>query len=173
MKNSLVALLGLLLLFAGFGHATASRPVWPTPADPPDLVRVIKSQRILEVWRDGERLRVYRISLGGNPIGHTQEEGDGRTPEGRSRLDFRMEDSVAHRAIHISYPDAGDRARAREAGRKPGGAIMIHGQWNGFGGLGWLMQNFDWTNGCIGLANEDMDELWDLLAWNTPIEILP
>jgi murein L,D-transpeptidase YafK len=146
---------------------------WPTPENPFDFLRVHKSQRILEAWRDGIKVRTYRISLGGNPLGHKQQEGDGRTPEGEYILDFRKHDSVAYKAMHISYPNAEDRARARAAGVKPGGAIMIHGQWNGFGWLGFLMQGFDWTNGCIGLANDDMDELWHTVAWGTRIEILP
>lgn len=151
----------------------AKREIWPTPENPPDLVRVIKSQRVLEVWRGEEKLRTFKIALGGNPLGHKQQEGDGRTPEGRYTLNFRKSDSVAYKAIHISYPSQEDRKRAREAGVKPGGSIMIHGQWNGYGWLGWLLQDFDWTNGCIGLSNGDMDELWDMLAWNTPIEIVP
>ncbi len=50
---------------------------------------------------------------------------------------------------------------------------MIHGQWNGFGWLSWLLQNYDWTNGCIGVTNEAMDRMWLLVGWNTPVEILP
>lgn len=170
----LLAVLVFAILAAG---AVAAAPradkVWPTPDNPADFVRVIKSQRLLEVWRDGERIRVYKISLGGNPVGHKQQEGDGRTPEGNYRLSYRKIDSVAYKSIHVSYPSAEDRKRARAAGVKPGGSIMIHGQWNGYGWAGWLLQSFDWTNGCIGMSNPDMDDLWNLLAWNTPIEILP
>ncbi len=146
---------------------------WPTPQDPVDFLRVIKSQRILEAWRNDIKIRTYHISLGGNPFGHKQKEGDGRTPEGVYTLDYRKVDSVAYKAMHISYPNAEDRKRASEAGVKPGGAIMIHGQWDGFGWLSWLLQNYDWTNGCIGLANDDLDDLWEIVAWNTKIEILP
>ncbi|MCB1428094.1 MAG: L,D-transpeptidase family protein, partial [Nitratireductor sp.] len=70
-------------------------------------------------------------------------------------------------------PTPAQRAAARAAGESPGGSIMIHGQWDGFGWLGWLMQNYDWTNGCIGLANSDIDEMWTMIAWNTPVEIIP
>ncbi len=146
---------------------------WPTPEDPPDKVIVRKADRVLQVWRDGLVIRSFRISLGRDPVGPKRQEGDGRTPEGGYVLDWRKEDSVAYRSIHISYPSDADRERARAAGIKPGGSIMIHGQWNGFGWVGWVLQNFDWTNGCIGLDNADLDELWDMLAWNTPIVILP
>lgn len=149
------------------------REVWPTPPDAPDYLRVVKSARVLELWRDGQRISTYRISLGPEPVGPKLQEGDGRTPEGRYTLDYRKSDSVAYKAFHISYPDRQDRERARAAGVKPGGSIMIHGQWDGFGWFGWLMKNYDWTNGCIGLSNQDIDELWGRLAWNTPIEIVP
>jgi murein L,D-transpeptidase YafK len=166
-------LAGALALTFLLGSPAAAGGGWPTPKDPPDKVRVVKSKRTLEVWKDGVVIRSFRVSLGSNPLGHKRMEGDGRTPEGNYILDWRKEDSVAHRAIHISYPDEADREWARENGWKPGGAIMIHGQWNGFGWFAWLLQNFDWTNGCIGLDNADMDELWNMLAWSTPIEIVP
>jgi hypothetical protein len=44
----------------------------------------------------------------------TFQEGDGRTPEGNYVIDWRKQDSVFHRALHISYPNAEDRKRARE-----------------------------------------------------------
>jgi hypothetical protein len=31
----------------------------------------------------------------------------------------------------------------------------------------------DWTNGCIALSDEDLQELWDLTAGQTPVEIVP
>ena len=50
---------------------------------------------------------------------------------------------------------------------------MIHGQRNGFGWAAKLTQLKDWTNGCIALNNQDMQEVWDLVKIGTPIEILP
>jgi L,D-peptidoglycan transpeptidase YkuD (ErfK/YbiS/YcfS/YnhG family) len=32
---------------------------------------------------------------------------------------------------------------------------------------------FDWTEGCIAVTREEIDELWDLVADGTPIEIRP
>jgi L,D-peptidoglycan transpeptidase YkuD (ErfK/YbiS/YcfS/YnhG family) len=31
----------------------------------------------------------------------------------------------------------------------------------------------DWTNGCIALSNEDLQEVWELTAGRTPVEIVP
>lgn len=48
---------------------------------------------------------------------------------------------------------------------------MIHGQPNGFGWWGWLLQLVDWTAGCIGVTDSDMDEIWAMVADGTPIDI--
>ena len=50
---------------------------------------------------------------------------------------------------------------------------MIHGQKNGFGWAAWLVQELNWTDGCIALTNGDMDEVWGMVKNGTPIEILP
>lgn len=162
--------IAITVLLAG---TAAHASTWPTPENAPHLVRVLKTQRVLELVRDGAVVKRYRIALGRDPVGHKQREGDSRTPEGTYTLNWRKADSVAYKSIHISYPSPQDRARARAQGVKPGGSIMIHGQWNGWGWLDWLTMNFDWTNGCIALTNADMDDLWTRVAWNTPIEILP
>ena len=136
-----------------------------------DLVRVDKSDRFLELVANGQIVRRYPIALGGNPVGHKGEEGDERTPVGRYVLDWRNPGSGYYRSIHISYPNARDRAAAAFRGVDPGGMIMIHGQPNGFGWWSWFLQNFDWTDGCIAVENDHMDEIWQLVANGTAIEI--
>jgi murein L,D-transpeptidase YafK len=96
-------------------------------------LRVDKAERRLELIGDGTVLRSYSIALGGDPIGHKHQEGDQRTPEGRYVLDWRNPNSIAHRSIHISYPNADDLAAAKARNVDAGGMIMIHGQPNGFG----------------------------------------
>ena len=142
-------------------------------ADKADLVRVDKSERRLELLRKGTVLRSYRVALGNAPEGHKREEGDERTPEGRDVLDWRNPGSSFHTSIHISYPNAADRAAAKAAGRDPGGLIMIHGQPNGFGWWSWLLQLVDWTDGCIAVTDAEMDEIWTMVDNGTPIEITP
>lgn len=36
-----------------------------------------------------------------------------------------------------------------------------------------MTQMFDWTDGCIAVTNVEMDEIWDIVPNNTPIEINP
>ena len=168
-RNAAFLLLWLAITMP-FSHA---KEIWPTPEHPVTHVRVIKSERRLELWINEIKLRSYKISLGPQPIGAKRQEGDGRTPEGRYVLDFRKADSVAYKAMHVSYPSDYDKAAAKIAGISAGGSIMVHGNWNGWGVLGPLMRHFDWTNGCIGMTNADIDDMWNLVAWKTPIEILP
>lgn len=47
-----------------------------------DMVRVENQARRVSLIRGGEIYRSYRASLGRDPLGHKQREGDLRTPEG-------------------------------------------------------------------------------------------
>jgi len=137
-----------------------------------DRVFVDKSDRVLQLMSHGKVIRSYRIALGDSPTGHKQQEGDQRTPVGVYTLDYKNENSIAHRSIHISYPNTEDKARAKSLGVSPGGDIMIHGQMNGFGHLGWLNQQRDWTDGCIAVTNDEMDTIMAAVTIGTPIEIV-
>jgi murein L,D-transpeptidase YafK len=138
-----------------------------------DFVLVVKSESRLYLLRDQEVFASYRIKFGSNPKGHKQQQGDERTPEGRYILDYKNSNSSFYKSIHISYPNAEDRARARKRGVSPGGDIMIHGQSNGWGSFGWIIQFFNWTNGCIALTDSNMDRVWAAVEPGTPIEIRP
>ena len=138
-----------------------------------DRVLVRKSARSLELYRGGELLRSYRISLGRHPLGHKQQEGDGRTPEGHYVLDYRKADSTFHRALHISYPSPNDVASAKARNVAPGGLIMVHGLRNDLGFLGRLHRMRDWTDGCIAVTNSEIDEIARVVPDGTPIEIEP
>ena len=137
-----------------------------------DKIVVDKSARKMDLLSQGEVVRSYRIALGDNPQGHKRQEGDERTPEGSYTLDYKNENSIAHRSIHISYPNEADKADAASRGVSPGGDIMIHGQMNGFGKMAPYMQQRDWTNGCIAVTNEEMDEIMSAIELGTPIEIV-
>lgn len=138
-----------------------------------DEIRVEKALRRLTLLEDGAAIRTYRIALGANPIGHKQEEGDERTPEGRYVIDYRNMHSRFHKSLHISYPNEKDRREAEARGVSAGGDIVIHGLPPGWSWLGAAHHAFDWTDGCIAVTNEEMDELWERIEEGTPIEILP
>jgi murein L,D-transpeptidase YafK len=128
---------------------------------------VNKTRREMLLLRGNSILRSYRIALGREPVGHKLHEGDGRTPEGRYTIDWRNPRSKYHLSLNISYPEPTDVARAKQAGLDPGGDIMIHGLKDG------VVVPGDWTQGCIAVTDDEMDEIWNLVPAGTPIEILP
>ena len=138
-----------------------------------DFVLVNKSENKMYLLSDGERVKEYDVVFGENPVGHKQQEGDERTPEGKYLLDYKKVDSSFYKAIHISYPNELDKAKAKAKKVSPGGLIMIHGQKNGLEWLSWVAQWFNWTDGCIAVTNSEMDEIWKLVKVGTPIEINP
>ncbi|MFZ5957933.1 L,D-transpeptidase family protein [Pseudomonas knackmussii] len=173
-----LTLLGLVIFL--FIYTLLSKRLLPGEAPPMQPVQdqavsilVHKAER--KMWLIGTNgpLREYPISLGANPQGHKQKEGDERTPEGHYVIDWRNDHSAAHLSLHISYPNQGDLQLAQQLGVKPGGNIMIHGLTNGWGALGNLHRLYDWTNGCIAVSNSEMEEIWSLVPNGTPIDIQP
>lgn len=138
-----------------------------------DRVVVEKSARKLYLYQGTQVVRSYEIALGKNPVGHKLRRGDKRTPEGFYTLDRRNPQSRFYRSIHISYPNEKDRRRAEAKGFHPGGDIMIHGVPNRYRDGQEFFIGRDWTEGCIAVTNDDMKEIWTLVADNTPIIIYP
>lgn len=159
----------LILFFALPLHADMD----PIPNGEVDEVLVIKSERELHLLKDGETIRSFRVSLGTEPEGHKLSAGDNRTPEGRYILDWRNPGSDFYKSIHISYPNREDRHLAESWGLEPGGNIMIHGLPNEADEWSFAFQGLDWTNGCIAVSNDAMDEIWRMVTAGTPIEIRP
>jgi murein L,D-transpeptidase YafK len=140
---------------------------------PADRVIVHKSERRMELLREGRTIANYKISLGLNPSGDKQREGDYRTPEGSYRLTRRNARSDFFLSVQVSYPEPADIALARRNGWLPGGLIMVHGLPNEPKYPRDRYLNTDWTDGCIALSNEDMLDFWLLTGPGTPIEIHP
>lgn len=138
-----------------------------------DRVLVIKSKRIMLLLKDSEIVKVYRISLGKSPVGHKTKAGDKKTPEGRYILEAKKYPSKYYKAIRISYPNDQDILQAKNLGVSPGGDIMIHGLPAEFADIGGIHRIVDWTDGCIAVTNEEMDELWELIPVGIPIDIMP
>jgi murein L,D-transpeptidase YafK len=138
-----------------------------------DKVLVRKAENKMYLMKRGEVLKSYDISLGGNPVGHKVQEGDLRTPEGRYRLIHKNDNSKFYRSISISYPNGRDKLMAKKRGVSPGGDIVIHGFPNALGDVTGQFEPQNWTEGCIAVRNHEMDELFELVALETPIEIKP
>ena len=157
-------------MLLSFGTAS---PVSASDFPLADKVLVEKGNRKLHLLQNGIPFRTFDIALGVAPEGDKVMEGDQRTPEGYYLLDGRNPDSDYFLSIHISYPNAGDRAQARKKGVDPGGQIMIHGQPNLPTYSAAYYAREDWTNGCIAVSNSDMIDIWLMTPDLVPIEIVP
>ncbi len=136
-----------------------------------DRIVVEKSQRRMHLMSGDAVVRSYEIALGSAPEGDKQQEGDGKTPEGKYVIEGRNPASAFHLSLKISYPDASDRAAAAARNVSPGGDIFIHGAPNW-----WLLPGQppgDWTRGCIAVTKAEIEEIWRLVPDGTPVEIRP
>jgi len=140
-----------------------------------DKIMVEKSKRKLTVYADGSVIKTYSIALGDQPVGHKQREGDEKTPEGVYFINAKAGKGASgfHKNLGISYPSPKDKLSARQKGFSPGGDIKIHGLKNGLGFIGRLQSWRDWTNGCIAVTNEEMDDLYQHIKIGTSIIIKP
>ena len=138
-----------------------------------DSIVVEKGARKLALFRRGALVRAYDIALGGQPAGHKMQRGDKRTPEGLYYIESRNPNSRYHLALRISYPNAYDLWRSRALGVPPGGDIMIHGLPNGQGYVGEAHRQDNWTEGCIAVTDQEIEQIWSTVPVGTPILIKP
>ena len=133
---------------------------------------MLKTDHKLLLLDDGDNvMRTYSVAIGRGGVEPKQRQGDHKTPEGFYVIDRHKENSRFHRALHVSYPNDVDRERARKLGVDPGGDIMIHGIQNGLGWLGSLHRAMDWTDGCVAVTDDEIEEIYSAVRDGTPIEI--
>ena len=134
---------------------------------------VDKLRRELLVVRGDEELASFRVDLGLGGMEHKTRAGDASTPEGRYKVtEVRNPGQTRYyRALMLDYPNDDDRRRFKslqKQGLLPrrggiGSNIEIHGE----GG-----REQDWTQGCVALANRDMDDLVEFVQVGTPVTIV-
>ena len=149
-------------------------------------VVIKKKARVLEVYDGVDLVKSYTVVLGFTPVGDKETEGDGKTPEGEFYIFTKNAQSKFHLSLGLSYPSKDDAARgltsgiitaperdeivrAIDAKKMPlqktalGGEIYIHG-----GGVA-----SDWTDGCIALKNDDVEEIFNAVQVGTKVVIQP
>lgn len=136
-----------------------------------DSLLVVKSARTLTVFAQSKKIKTYQIALGKHPVGKKEFEGDKKTPEGLYFIDAKSAASKYHKNLNISYPNAKDIEFATAQKKRAGGDIKIHGLPNGYNEKNY--ERYDWTWGCIGLTNTEIDELYKHIQLDSPILILP
>lgn len=175
MRGWVLVLAAALILATPASLSRSAEAGSAAAAPKADRVVVNKNQRQMLLLRGDRVLRQYRVALGRYPVGHKTRKGDARTPEGIYRIAGRLDTdrSLFHRALRISYPNARDRAHAASRGFDPGDGIMIHGLPQDWTAKQLNHPSLDWTQGCIGVTNREMDEIWFMVDNGTPVEIRP
>ncbi|MDI1444314.1 L,D-transpeptidase [Polyangium sp. 6x1] len=155
----------------------------PASCEKPSIL-IRKKDAALDLLCGGKTVRTFSATFGAQPVGQKEREGDERTPEGVYRITSKSQSERFHRFLGISYPEPEDLARAKKNGiDKPGGGIGIHGTkpklaalaraWIRLSSATGLGQLWGPTDGCIGLANEDVDVLYALVPVGTKVTIQP
>jgi murein L,D-transpeptidase YafK len=131
------------------------------------------------------------ISIGRYGVTRDRKRDDHRTPVGRFRIAWISDDSAFHRFLGLDYPDLESARRAyaqqriaesdwraiqaaHRSGEVPpqdtplGGQIGIHGIGQG---SPLIHDSYNWTNGCVALTNEELDELMQWVKVGTRVDV--
>jgi murein L,D-transpeptidase YafK len=162
-----------------------------------ELKLVIRKSRYSVTLYKGEiPVKTYRAVFGmGYPNGDKQMRGDQRTPEGEFYICAMNDSKRFYKFMGLSYPglkhaEAGLQSKmispdeyatikkAIEERLAPpwetrlGGAVGIHGRTlEPENQRQFVSEN--WTDGCIALANTDIEEIYTVVSLGTPVTILP
>ena len=143
------------------------------------VILIDKADYELRIYQFGRIVKTFPIELGKNPYDNKQMQGDNTTPEGRYTITKLKEggETRFYKAAEIDYPSQTDSIRftkLKRAQKIPtdatiGSDINIHGHGHGVrpqaGGR-------NWTQGCIALSDEQMDELFPHLNIGTSVYII-
>jgi murein L,D-transpeptidase YafK len=138
---------------------------------------VVKSDYELQVYDKDGWYATYPVVFGSKSLDDKMMAGDRKTPEGVYHILSKRVHEKWDKMMDIDFPLAPDIEKFNERkakglipkSAKIGGGIAIHGTWPHDDHVVDLYQN--WTNGCIALKNEDVDELYDLIPVGTEVTI--
>ena len=171
MRN--VALFLTIVLLA-IGVCYYFCPYEPMPATSViDKIEVYKSKHELLAYSNGKLIKSYVVAIGHNSVGAKHVEGDMKTPEGEYFISSKNASSNFYRSLLISYPNRSDKQFANQMNTSPGGEVEIHGLRSDYAYLKRFHRWKDWTNGCIALTNEEVDDLFQHTPVGTKILIHP
>jgi murein L,D-transpeptidase YafK len=172
---------GCFLLLAGYSAMAGD--IWILVDTRTSTLSVMEGDRVKVVFED--------IAIGRYGKTYFKRRGDNKTPLGRFTITWTKPNTRYHRFLGLDYPDldAASRAlqdgrieeeqwqairRAAAAGQTPpqdtplGGYIGIHGLGAGDPEV---HRQYNWTNGCVALTNEQIDRLVKWVKIGTPVEI--
>lgn len=154
----------------------ATRRLAAKPQMPMRIV-VDKRKYELSVYDAQGWYATYPVVFGNSSLADKKMEGDRNTPEGNFRINQKNPHAKWDRYMGIDYPNQESLAKfaaRKQRGEipswaKPGGAIGIHGTWPG---EDFVVDRFtNWTNGCISLKRNDVEDLYSYVPVGTPVTI--
>jgi hypothetical protein len=130
---------------------------YPRPVLVPYVDKIVldKSRHRLTLFNHRRVVRSYRVSLG--DTAHASI-----APAGRYVVAGHNPHSPFHLALRL------DR-RVSAATGHGNGSLQLHGTPDWLGPLAAALHGSDWTPGGIGLANKDIEEVWNLVPDGTPV----
>ncbi len=140
---------------------------------------VDKSEYELKVYDAEGWLVTYPVVFGNKTLADKKMEGDRCTPEGTFRITNKRDNYKWNKFVSFDYPTQESIAKFNQRKAKGeipqdakiGGSIGIHGTWPG---SDYVVDNYiNWTEGCISMKNEDLDELFSILPVHTKLVIQP
>jgi len=138
---------------------------------------ISKHDYSLTLYDDRGWLVKYPVVFGNNDLGDKMQEGDRETPEGTFTIVNKRVHEKWDRFMLLDYPTAESVAKFNQrkaSGTIPrdariGGGVGIHGTWPN---EGWAVDKYqNWTEGCISMKNEDVEELYKMIPSGTKVII--
>lgn len=149
----------------------ASLPVAPV------YVVIDKSDYEMQVFDAQGWYATYPVVFGNSSLDDKKMEGDRLTPEGTFRIVRKRPHEKWSHFLGLDYPtqESLEKFQQRKqrgeipASARPGGGIGIHGTWPHDEFM--IDRYKNWTNGCIALKNEDVQEVYNYLKVGTQVTI--
>jgi lipoprotein-anchoring transpeptidase ErfK/SrfK len=155
----------------------AKRASFKTMPVAPVRIVIDKSNYEMYVYDKLGWFATYPVVFGNNSLDDKKMEGDRNTPEGSFKIANKRIHEKWDRYMGLDYPTAESLAKFNERKRRgeipanasPGGGVGIHGTWPHDD---YIIDNYkNWTNGCISLKNEDVEDLYSYIPIGTPVTI--
>jgi lipoprotein-anchoring transpeptidase ErfK/SrfK len=143
----------------------------------PVRIVVDKSNYELYVYDKLGWFATYPVVFGNNSLDDKKMEGDRNTPEGSFKIANKRVHEKWDRYMGLDYPTKESLAKFNERKRRgeiprnasPGGGVGIHGTWPH---EDFVIDRYkNWTNGCISLKNEDIEDLYSYVPVGTPVSV--
>ena len=141
------------------------------------VIYIDKTEHTFTLKIDKTILKQYKCVFGQNPIDDKKCEGDKCTPEGTFHIGAKYPHPLWNKFLWVDYPtkESWDKfQRNKKLGKIPatatiGGQIGIHGVPKRRAVL--IDAGINWTDGCISLSNEDVEEIYKYVDVGTKVVI--